>query len=295
MSDDDEYYEFEDDYMYEDLVPDLVDDLAASSYYEANLYEDPGNDGEDYFSDWDYYSDDYYDDDATAERSAERKKRADLTAREKRRTKTSSDTSLQTTAIPPTKSTLMPDITSFQGVVWKTPALDRNLDVSILYEPDTGDKVALLQNWREIFKSVQPALDKSRLKRRPVEESMTVDSLSLEDNDMYDGDSDDEPDSSDEMSDVPSLCTSGVDGGDASNTTPDAEPDSVRSSRRATPPKVVISTMRGRKRKAAGQQDEPDEDTAPPRSKRVESRKGGGNAAKKPAAPPVRRSTRQKK
>jgi hypothetical protein len=256
------------------------------------LYEDPGNDDEDYFSDWDYYSDDYYDDDATVEQSAERKKRTDITAR--RRTKTSSEANLQTTAIPSTKSTLTPDVTSFQGVVWKTPALDRNLDVSILYEPDTGDKVALLENWREIFKFAHPALDKSRLKRRPVEESMTVDSLSLEDNDVYVGDSNDEPDSSDEMSDVPSLCTSGVDAGDASNTTPDAEPDSVRSSRLATPPKVVIPLTRGRKRKAVVQRDEP-EDTAPPQSKRVESRKGVGNPAKKPAAPTVRRSTRQKK
>ncbi|KAJ5562721.1 hypothetical protein N7461_001482 [Penicillium sp. DV-2018c] len=293
MSDDDEYYEFEDEYMYEDLVPDMVDDLAASSYYDANLYEDP--EADDYFSDWDYYSDDYYDDDATAERSAERKKRADLTAREKRRTKTSPDTNVQTSAIPPTKSTLMPDITSFQGVVWRTPALDRNLDVSILYEPDTGDKVALLQNWREIFKSAQPALDKSRLKRRHVEESLNEDELSLGDDNMSVGDSNDEPDSSDEMSDVPSLCTSGGDAGDASNTTPDAEPDSIRSSRLASPPKVVIPALRGKKRKAVVQQDEPDEDTAPPRSKRVESRKGVGNAAKKPVASPVRRSPRQKK
>jgi hypothetical protein len=34
----------------------------------------PGIDVEDYFSDWDYYSDDYHDDDATVDQSAERKR-----------------------------------------------------------------------------------------------------------------------------------------------------------------------------------------------------------------------------
>jgi len=177
--------------------------------------------------------------------------------------------------------------------VWKTPALDRDQDVAILYEPDTGDKVALLENWREVFKSSQPALDKSRLKRRRVEESKTPDEA---DNEMSEDDAD-EPDSSDEMSDGVSLDAdasgSGVDAGDASNTTPDPEPDSARGMKLASPPKVVIPVKRGCKRKAAAQKEDPGEDTAPPRSKRVESRKGGGSKGS-PAAP-VRRSTRQKK
>ncbi|KAJ5360519.1 hypothetical protein N7517_009710 [Penicillium concentricum] len=298
MSDDDEYYEFEDDYMYEDLVPDMVDDLAASSYYEAALYEDPGIDVEDYFSDWDYYSDDYHDDDATVDQSAERKKRTVLAATAPRRTKASSRPKSHIARIPPTKSPLMPDVTSFQGVVWKTPALDRDLDVAILYEPDTGEKVALLENWREVFKYSQPALDRSRLKRRNVIESKPVDP-SLADDEMFAGDgTDDELDSSDEMSDVMSSDTSGIDAGDAgdaSNTTPDPDPDSFRSLKLSSPPKVVIPLKRGWKRKAVEQKDDTDEDTASPRPKRVEVRKGGGDKATKRAAPPVRRSARQKK
>jgi hypothetical protein len=322
MSDDEEYYEFEEDFMYEDLVPDMVvssnsitmrvftnttaqtntnhpdtnpssqDDLAASSYYEAALYEDPGIDVEDYFSDWDYYSDDYYDDDRTAEQSAERKKRTEIAASAKRRTK---GTTLKPTTTIPTKSPLSPDLASFQGVVWKTPALDRDQDVAILYEPDTGEKVALLENWREIFKFSQPALDKSRLRRRHVEESKHVDVLEA-DNEM--SDEDDELDSSDEMSDGGSLADasgSGVDAGDASNTTPDPDPEPPRQWKLASPPQVVIHVPanRSRKRKAVAQEEEPGEDTAPPRSKKVESRKGGGARGNSDA--PVRRSARQKK
>ncbi|KAJ5165238.1 uncharacterized protein N7500_007068 [Penicillium coprophilum] len=288
MSDDDEYYEFEDDYMYEDLVPDMVDDLAASSYYEAALYEDPGIDVEDYFSDWDYYSDDYHDDDATVEQSAERKKRTEIAATAPRRTKPS--------------SRAMGRIA--RGVVWKTPALDRDQDVAILYEPDTGEKVALLENWREVFKHSQPALDRSRLKRRNLIESKPVDPSLADDGMFADDGTDDELDSSDEMSDVASSDTSGVDAGDAgdaSNTTPDPDPDSFRSLKLSSPPKVVIPLKRGRKRKAVEQKDDTDEDTAPPRPKRLELRKagarkaGGDKATKRDAAPPVRRSARQKK
>ena len=284
----------------------VQDDLAASSHYEAALYEDPGIDVEDYFSDWDYYSDDYHDDDATVDQSAERKKRTEIAATAPRRTKTSSRPKSHIAKIPPTKSPLVPDIASFQGVVWKTPALDRDQDVAILYEPDTGEKVALLENWREVFKSAQPALDKSRLKKRHVVEPKPVDP-SVADDEMFAGDgADDQTDSSDEMSDVNSPDTSGVDAGDtgdASNTTPDPDPDSVRYPKLSSPPKVVIPLKRGSKRKVTAQKDDADEDTEAPRPKRVALRKDGvdggtkrgDGATKRGAAPPVRRSARQKK
>lgn len=296
----------------------VQDDLAASSYYEAALYEDPSIDVEEYFSDWDYYSDDYHDDDATVEQSAERKKRTAIAATAPRRTKTSSRPKGHIARIPPTKSPLVPDIASFQGVVWKTPALDRDQDVAILYEPDTGEKVALLENWREVFKSAQPALDRSRLKKRHVVEHKPIDPA-LADDEMFAGDgSDDEPDSEDEMSDVISSDISDVDAGDAgdaSNTTPDPDPDSFRSMKLSSPPKVVIPLKRGWKRKAVAQKDDIDEDAASPRPKRVALRKGddgatkrgggatkrgggaikhSGAATKRGAAPPVRRSARQK-
>jgi hypothetical protein len=208
------------------------------------------------------------------------------------------------------------DITSFQGVIWKTPSLDRDQDVAILYEPQTGEQVALLKNWREEFKHSQPALDKSRLKRRRAKEAQAADDASLDesqseaDNEMETedlegggggGDEDGEFDSSDEMDDYASRDGSSLDTADASNTTPDL--DSSHSMRLPSPPKVVIPVKRGRKRKAAMQNgDGPGEDVAPPKAKRVESWKGGSNSAKAEAkgrgdstAAPVRRSARQKK
>jgi hypothetical protein len=160
-----------------------------------------------------------------------------------------------------------------------------------------------LKNWREEFKHAQPALDKSRLKRRRVEESLAADdaSLSEADNEMEPEEPEgegDEPDSSDEMDDSASRDESSLDTGDASNTTPDT--DCVHSMKLPSPPKVVIPVKRGRKRKAAPQQDIPSEDMAPPRAKKVESRKGGSDTAKAKGrggstGPPVRRSARQKK
>ncbi|KAJ6072342.1 hypothetical protein N7467_010427 [Penicillium canescens] len=302
MSDDEYYYEYEeDDYQYADEVPELVDDLAASAYHDATgLFLDADSDVEDYFADLEYQSDDYYDNDPTADKGAVREigtKNAPAT------TKHQTKKAQPTAAATKTKSPVVLDIKSFQGVIWKTPSLDRDQDVAILYEPHTGEQVALLKNWREEFKHAQPALDKSRLKRRRVEESLAADdaSLSEADNEMepeeLEGEGD-EPDSSDEMDDSASRDESSLDTGDASNTTPDT--DCVHSMKLPSPPKVVIPVKRGRKRKAAPQQDVPSEDTAPPRAKKVESRKGGSDTAKAKGrggstGPPVRRSARQKK
>ncbi|KAJ5775687.1 uncharacterized protein N7511_000698 [Penicillium nucicola] len=305
MSDDEYYYEYEvDDYQYADEVPELVDDLAASAYHDATgLFLDVDSDTEDYFADLEYQSDDYYDVDPTADQGLVREIGTKVVAP----AKTKRQGKKPKTAAAKIKSPVVLDVGSFQGVIWKTPSLDRDQDVAILYEPHTGEQVALLKNWREEFKHSQPALDKSRLKRRRVEEAHTVDdaSLSEADNEMEpedmhgDGDEDD-LDSSDEMDDSASHDGSSLDTGDASNTTPDL--DSAHSANLPSPPKVVIPVKRGWKRKAAAQKDDDPaggEDEAP-RAKRVESRKGGSDAAKAEVKggstrPAVRRSARQKK
>ncbi|KAJ5317482.1 hypothetical protein PENANT_c036G07616 [Penicillium antarcticum] len=305
MSDDEYYYEYEvDDYQYADEVPELVDDLAASAYHDATgLFLDADSDVEDYFADLEYQSDDYYDNDPTADKGLVREiGTKDVTPA------TTKPQSKKPKPAAKVKSPVELDVTSFQGVIWKTPSLDRDQDVAILYEPHTGEQVALLKNWREEFKHSQPALDKSRLKRRRAEEAQAVDdaSMSEADNEMepeeMDGeDEDDELDSSDEMNDSVSRDGSSLDTGDASNTTPDVE--SSHSVKLPSPPKVVIPVKRGWKRKAAAQKDDGpgDGEDAAPRAKRVESRKGGSDTVK-PAVkgggstgPPVRRSARQKK
>ncbi|KAJ5099410.1 hypothetical protein N7532_006411 [Penicillium argentinense] len=300
MSDDDEYYEFEDDLIYEDFVHDFVDELAQTSYYEAALYEDPAFDVQDYYSDWEYYSDDYYDDDPTVKQPNATTK---APATKSRRAQTGTES--KTRDVRP-QSSIKPDITSFQGVIWKTPSLEKDQDVAIYYEPGTGDKVALLKNWREIFKSAQPTLDKSRLRKRKMEDP--VDDLSFAD-DESGGDDDidydnkendhDQVDSSEVMSDVASFNNTSQDGdaGEVSNTTPE-----FTQSPKEAPTSAPAPAKRGRKRKAEAPADElnkdnPGANSTRSRQKRVESRKGGSGGSAEPGATtaPVRRSTRQKK
>lgn len=188
------------------------------------------------------------------------------------------------------------DITSFQGVVWKTDSLERDKDVSVqIYEPGQLDKVAFLQDWREIFKSAQPALDKSRLRKRRVPEPQASDMSSGDDEILNDADeeySDDDP-----MSDVESLDQDGsMDPGEGSNTTPEPGQSPKEAPRIA----VEIPVKRGRKRKAEAQAPTPVKETKSnsndvstrSRSKRVALDKSEEEAS---SSGPVRRSARQKK
>lgn len=67
MSDDeycyDEYDELNELLYDADAEPDLADDLAAHATYSPIWQDDPSEELRDYFSDWEYYSDDYFDDD----------------------------------------------------------------------------------------------------------------------------------------------------------------------------------------------------------------------------------------
>ena len=69
---DDGYYEYDPEYeeftdmLYEaDANPDLADDLAGRATYSPTWQDDATEELRDYFSDWEYYSDDYFDDDPT--------------------------------------------------------------------------------------------------------------------------------------------------------------------------------------------------------------------------------------
>lgn len=245
---------------------------------------------EEYFSDWDYYSDDYYDDDPTAERASPSGKRKTATASRK-------DQPAPRTRCRATRPPVKPDVTSFQGVVWKTPTLEKDQDVAVqTYEPGRGDKVALLENWREVFKSSQPALDKSRLRIRRVRDSRRSDAKHPDD--VLSQSDDSRKLDTDQMSDVlalESLRERDLDTANASNTTPELgqSPDDV--SKPAGPAK------RGRKRKAEAPAEDaktngPGEESGRLRSKRVASRKGDGKAAASHASSgPVRRSARSRK
>ncbi|KAJ5649938.1 uncharacterized protein N7484_003661 [Penicillium longicatenatum] len=284
MSDDEDYYDFEEEYIYEDAVPDLVDELAASSWYEAALYEDPGIEVEDYFSDWDYYSDDYHDDDPTVAQSRPPTKIEPAVTKTKKG---------RTHAAARPHHPLKLDIASFQGVVWKTDSLERDKDVSVqIYEPGQLDKVAFLQDWREVFKSAQPALDKSRLRKRRAPEPQASDTSG---DDEILNDADEEYSDEDPMSDVESLDQDGsVELGEGSNTTPEPGQSPKENPRIA----VEIPVKRGRKRKAEAPtpvketKSNPNDNSTRSRSKRVALDKSEEEAS---SSGPVRRSARQKK
>ncbi|OOQ91261.1 hypothetical protein PEBR_01611 [Penicillium brasilianum] len=295
MSDDEDYYEWEEDYPFEDLVPDLVDELAASSNYEATMYEDPDADLAEYLSDWEYYSDDYHDDDPTVKQS----KRIDAIPNTRRK-----QSAMQVNRVSAPRSSLGPDITSFQGVIWRTPGMGDDLDLAVqIYEPGNGEKVALLENWRDIFKSVQPALDKSRLRKRRAVDTPSVEPEFADDEFPCDDDEEEE-DSSDEMSDI--LSTDNMadkdDAGDASNTTPE---ELGQSPQEVPMPVDSASEKRGRKRKAEAPPEEPNKDNpggdnaTRVRTKRMASEasaKGAEKTARSATSSgPVRRSARQKK
>lgn len=175
-----------------------------------------------------------------------------------------------------------------------------DLDLAVqIYEPGNGEKVALLENWREIFKSVQPALDKSRLRKRRAVDTPPAEPEFADDEFPCDDDEEEE-DSSDEMSDI--LSTDNMadkdDAGDASNTTPE-----LGQSPQGVPmPVDSASGKRGRKRKAEAPPEEPNkdnpggDDATQARTKRVASAKGAEKAARSDTSSgPVRRSARQKK
>lgn len=60
------------------------------------------------------------------------------------------------------------DASSFKGVVWKKS--DNSVKKAGLYEPGIGEKVALLRNWREIFKESQPKWNGSGIRKPNVDQ-----------------------------------------------------------------------------------------------------------------------------
>ena len=147
----------------------IQDDLAATAIYDAVFFEDPSFEADEYYSDWDELSDDYYDEDPTVKR---RQRVAELTNRNPtnqgpqmiRRRKQSNDTQNGGGGVTRVVSSKMPDPSSFQSVVWKRPEHDKN-PVQIMV-PGEGEKVALLKNWREVFKNSHPSFGRSRAWRQ---------------------------------------------------------------------------------------------------------------------------------
>ncbi|OJJ99673.1 hypothetical protein ASPACDRAFT_78608 [Aspergillus aculeatus ATCC 16872] len=166
MSDDEDYYdEYDEDIFWvEEPDPTIADDLAATSTNDAIFYDHPALEVEDYFSDWDDLSDDYYDEDPTAVRRA--RALGLLPAGDGHHDKQHSHhhraaavTKHQRKPKPTAKRTPFFDLGAFQSVVWKSPHQEKEQQsVVALHEPGEGEKVALLKNWREVFRSANPRM-----------------------------------------------------------------------------------------------------------------------------------------
>ncbi|KZF23027.1 hypothetical protein L228DRAFT_268391 [Xylona heveae TC161] len=157
MSDEEDYYGDDDEYIYYDDEPlDVVDDLAEHTMHSPVWQEDPRYETLDYFSDWDYYSDDFYDEDSSL-----RKPNVQLTTasnlaegiqpltvfNSKKGTRQRINTRHQN------KRGTNPKISQkhqqwYPKVVWKSrPVLHK----PPLIDPSDAETVALFENWRETF------------------------------------------------------------------------------------------------------------------------------------------------
>ena len=308
---------------------DIQDDLAATAHNEAVFFEDPSFEIEDFFSDWDELSDDFYDDDATVQR---RQRVADLSIRGTNGVRQTTRRQKQKTAVtndhdqsqPGKLNTwaLDPDPASFQSVVWKHPDHDKN-PVQML-QPGDGEKVALLKNWREIFKNSHPSLGLSRRRKQRVMDYLASEEAGPARSGPVNGLLEDEKNTRETSTDrasgvsLENLHETDIASGDMSNTTPEksVSPPFVHGEKTGKPhstnalgsdQSVTVKNSeknglngtltKNRKRKAdeqPAQNGSAQEDIKQPKSKRTATRKAGEDIQPEPAsAGPVRRSARQ--
>jgi len=156
MSDIEDYayspYDELDDILYDaDPAPELADDLAGHAV-PSPVYQDEiaGYELQDYFSDWEYYSDDYMDDDpallkknpqdgSNPKKSRKAKDEAKVGKRGMKRKFT------ETLNVQPADEELL--IRNIKGTLWATPPQPRTPP----YNKGHEVKVALMKNWKELF------------------------------------------------------------------------------------------------------------------------------------------------
>ena len=146
----------------------LQDDLAEHTLPSPVYVDDPIYETMNGCSDWEYYSDDYYDDDPSLLKNNPQqgsplqrnnvKKPSGLQRGKKRKLAATSDIpelSLNGDSEPHLRI-MRP---WFKGTIWKTSSPD-NIEKK-LYQPGVGERVALLGNWREVFRE-NPSIGSKR-------------------------------------------------------------------------------------------------------------------------------------
>lgn len=161
---DDEGEEFEGDLFWNDDCEILLaDDLAEHTLPSPAYFGDAAYETMDRDSDWEYYSDDYYDDDHTMlknnpqegsplQRSKLKRSNGPRGGKKRKLAAISDIPNLSLDQKANDELRVMRP--SFKGTIWRSLSPEGN--GKKLYQPGTGDRVALLENWREVFKSSQP-------------------------------------------------------------------------------------------------------------------------------------------
>lgn len=128
--------------------------------YSPVLLDHPVFDTYDYPSDWEYYSDDYYDDDPSVVRknNEPRKKKSSIAGKPKKKRKLTPTDEIPSMDLGEPVDNKMVNPDNFKGVVWRNS--NHIARKGELYEPGQGEAVALLKNWREVFKNSQPRSDR---------------------------------------------------------------------------------------------------------------------------------------
>ncbi|KAG9773006.1 hypothetical protein KCU88_g5967, partial [Aureobasidium melanogenum] len=171
MSDFEDYayspYDDIEDILYDaDPAPELADDLAEHAVHSP-VYEGEvaGSELHDYFSDWEYYSDDYVDDDPALLRQNPQvgsplkqplNKRDDQNERPKRGRKRKLDETTDNQRPDARDVALISRC--IKGTVWAKP----NARGPPAYKEGQEGKVALMKNWRDVFAITDSGWGRSR-------------------------------------------------------------------------------------------------------------------------------------
>jgi hypothetical protein len=145
------------------------DDLAEHTLPSPVYVEDPAYETMDGNSDWEYYSDDYYDDDPSLLRGEPQEgdplqssisKTTNRMQRGRKR-KLASTSEIPELALDEDPNDHLRAMRPwFKGTVWRRS--HEETKENNLYKPGMGERIALLSNWRDVFKASQPFKDKYR-------------------------------------------------------------------------------------------------------------------------------------
>ncbi|KAI9695849.1 MAG: hypothetical protein M1836_005965 [Candelina mexicana] len=160
-------YDFDDDelYAWEDEVLDTADDLAEHTMHSpVYAHVDPRWETSEYFSDWEYYSDDYYDNGRSKsstkpqdtgqdhQRSQNKRKRHVVEEEEKKKRKLMNRDDIPALSLGDDGQPLTNGLLLSASIVWRRAGDEKRPPVLGVGE---GEKVALLKDWRDRFKDGQ--------------------------------------------------------------------------------------------------------------------------------------------